>query len=582
MKTDEKNSYFAKKNRESYDRRKEHILRRKIIKRIEKDLPISIESVNDPVRNWSNEEKTRLLEYIEKHKNSKLKYRNEMGYQISSVMDVNQHDVKFINENLQNDTNISNSHLKSKLPQSALQHRVDDDSKGFYQLYKEDKSSEGYNYTINQTKDKLLTINQFSDMITFLIEQKIHFLKNKNSKIQKDLNYNSYISRMRAILSIICTDNIVDIYRNPEFFHNSLVLSHLSISSIKDYASLPLTIYKLSQYYSPFSFLQKSIHSTQIEKFRGYVKQGILFSKQNETERLMTKDYYLWDDIREVPKLIENHYNKRQNDIDLLRDMVISSFYVKEVVLRDNLGSVIIGNGYPNSSLNHENYLDLQNGILYLRDFKTSSSLNYTDFKLKIFPDTMEWVKLYLDEMKKTLGGIYPKYLITKRDGTPYKYGKLSGYIKKLMKKYTGAIDFTINDFRHSVATFHRNSPLPIKEHLAFMLHHSFQQHIYYERHSNRSIRLPVIEHHHTTTTTTDLNVDPFLNKRIYSIHYHNNIMVVSTGTVKKNENYNKLIVDKKDHRSKEYKIDLIDIDPTKKPIHTNLPDYPENNHVLM
>lgn len=577
MTTEERNAYFAKKNRESYERRRESVLRRKIIKRIENNLPITEESVHDPVRKWSDEEKNRLMEYIRKQKESKMKYRNVVGNTVSDMNDLSLDDKLFINGNLQRDTHITKKEYKDKLPDLALQNRIEDDSKGFYQLYNEDMRSEEYHYTIKHLKNKKLSLEQFSSMIDWLISNNIHFLKNKQNKTQQDVNVTGYISRMKVILSIMNIDNILDIYKHPERFHNKLVLSHLSMNSIKDYASLPVTLYKICEYYEPFSDLQKLIHDNQIAKLKGYVKQGILFAKQNENIKLMTEEYYKWEDIREVPNIIEKHFMKKPNDVDLLRDMVISSFYIKEIVLRDNLGSIIVGFGEPPGLLDNENYLDMENAVLYLRDFKTSGSFYYKNFETKVFPDTMLLVHKYIEAMKNILGGVYPTYLITKKDGSQYKHGKLSGYIKKMMKRYTGADNFTINTFRHSVATYHRHSPLPIKEHISFMLHHSFEQHVKYERHSNKPIRLPIMEQH-VVNDDTD-----FLNKRIFCIHFHNRKLTVSVGIVRLNKEYKDAsFKNRKGDQLKKYEIKLIDTDPTKKSIITQLPDYQHNNFALM
>lgn len=579
MTTEEKNAYFAQKNRESYERRKEIVLRRKILKRIENNLPISEESVHDPSRNWSEEEKTRLLEYIQKHREAQLKYRNEYGNVISNMRELSLNDKQFINDNLQKDTIITDEKIRKKIPEAALQNRIDEDSRGFYQLYEEDTKSEGYRFTIERLKDKIFNFEQFSKMIHFLIENKVYFLKNKQNKTQQEVNTSGYISRMKVILSILNVTNILDIYKHPERFHNQLVLSHLSMNSVKDYASLPVTLFKISEYYEPLSYLQKAVHEDQITKLKGYVKQGILFAKQTETNKLMTEEYYKWEEIREVPNIIAKYRLNHPNDIDLLRDLVIITFYVKEIVLRDNLGSILVGFGEPPSSImKSDNYLDIDTGVLYLNDFKTSGSFYYKGFKQKVFPDTMVLVRQYIEAMKNRSGGVYPTYLITKNDASQYKHGKLSGYIKKIMKKYTGADNFTINTFRHSVATYHRHSPLPIKEHISFMLHHSFQQHVKYERHSSNFVSLPIMKNYHKQVMD-----DIYMNQRIFCIHTHNRKVAISVGIVRMNKKYKDAsFKNRKGDELKKYEIELIDVDPTKKSIITHLPDYQNNNFVLM
>lgn len=579
MTTEEKNAYFAQKNRESYERRKEIVLRRKILKRIENNLPISEESVHDPSRNWSEEEKTRLLEYIQKHREAQLKYRNEYGNVISNMRELSLNDKQFINDNLQKDTIITDEKIRKKIPEAALQNRIDEDSRGFYQLYEEDTKSEGYRFTIERLKDKIFNFEQFSKMIHFLIENKVYFLKNKQNKTQQEVNTSGYISRMKVILSILNVTNILDIYKHPERFHNQLVLSHLSMNSVKDYASLPVTLFKISEYYEPLSYLQKAVHEDQITKLKGYVKQGILFAKQTETNKLMTEEYYKWEEIREVPNIIAKYRLNHPNDIDLLRDLVIITFYVKEIVLRDNLGSILVGFGEPPSSImKSDNYLDIDAGVLYLNDFKTSGSFYYKGFKQKVFPDTMVLVRQYIEAMKNRSGGVYPTYLITKNDASQYKHGKLSGYIKKIMKKYTGADNFTINTFRHSVATYHRHSPLPIKEHISFMLHHSFQQHVKYERHSSNFVSLPIMKNYHKQVMD-----DIYMNQRIFCIHTHNRKVAISVGIVRMNKKYKDAsFKNRKGDELKKYEIELIDVDPTKKSIITHLPDYQNNNFVLM
>ena len=179
------------------------------------------------------------------------------------------------------------------------------------------------------------------------------------------------------------------------------------------------------------------------------------------------------------------------------------------------------------------NYLNIKTGILWLKDFKTSGSFN--DVKMYINNDTLFLIRTYLFEMEKITGNLpSSQYLIMKNDGSPYKDGKLSSYIIDMFERHTGA-KLSINDLRHSVATYHRNSPQRVKEFISNMLHHSFKQHVMYERHSDRHLEFPILQNKMTTELYG--STSSYIGERVAILEtrkdtYNNQHTVILIGTI--------------------------------------------------
>ena len=322
-------------------------------------------------------------------------------------------------------------------------------------------------------------------------------------------------------MNVYGTDDLLHLYTNPERFLNKMMTSHISVGSIKGYVSLLLTIYKHSDDTSPMD-IKQLIDTKQINKLSNHVKQGIQLSKEEELLRLEHEPYYLWSDIKRVVKLVNNHSGK--NTIEGLRDRVIINMYVKESVFRDNLGSVFVG-VKPQTKEDKRNYLNIQTGKLTLKDFKTSQYFKGGSVHTFISAETLLLIRTYLYEMEKATQKT-SEYLIMKNDGTPYKDGKLSNYIISMFEKYAGVRNFSINDLRHSVATHHMNSPTRIKTMVSFYLHHSFEQHLMYERHSKNTLSFPAL-------SIDDPNEDEYIGERVSFITNNpSGKTIVAVGTI--------------------------------------------------
>ena len=397
---------------------------------------------------------------------------------------------------------------------------VTQQSKGFYTLMPEDNTSEGYTKSLQNISNKSFSAESAHEMIDKFIQNGI-LMKNK-SGVQKEIAKKSYRSKLQTIMHIYGSNDLLHLYTNPERLLNKMMTSHISVSSIKGYISLLLTLYKHSDVSSPVH-LKQIIEKDQIEKLSKHVKQGIDLSKEEELLRLEHEPYYLWSDIKRVVRLVNNHPDR--DTIEGLRDRVIMNMYVKESVFRDNLGSVFVG-VKPQAKDDKRNYLNIQTGKLTLKDFKTSQYFKGGAVHTFISAETLLLIRTYLYEMEKVTRRT-SEHLIMKNDGSPYKDGKLSNYIISMFAKYTGVRNFSINDLRHSVATHHKDSPTRIKTMVSFYLHHSFEQHLMYERHSKNTLSFPSL------STVDDSNDDKYLNERVSFITQNpSGKTIVAVGTI--------------------------------------------------
>jgi hypothetical protein len=191
------------------------------------------------------------------------------------------------------------------------------------------------------------------------------------------------------------------------------------------------------------------------------------------------------------------------------------------------LGSVYVG-VKPQAKDDKRNYLNIQTGKLTLKDFKTSQYFKGGAVHTYISPETLQLIRTYLYEMEKVIEKT-AEHLIMKNDGSPYKDGKLSNYIISMFEKYAGVRNFSINDLRHSVATHHKDSPTRIKSMIAFYLHHSFEQHLMYERHSKNTLTFPVL----TKSATESLQSNSWIGERVSVITQNpNGKTIVAIGTI--------------------------------------------------
>ena len=453
-------------SRASYERNQLQISRNRILQRVRRGSVVRKSTIDDPKYEWTEEELGML----------RKPYEN-----LEKKVYVPQRSNQFMERN-----------------KDRLRVRTD----GFVDFMTENSTSQSHLYAKNKSTGKRINERDMIEAFSILIDRNI-LLKDKIDT-QKRIGKQKYGSKVSTALKIYGTDNVLDIYVYPERFFNKLTTSHLSSSSIKDYLSLFVSFYKKSSEFpsnerriSPtIRELQTMVPLFQLKPLQDGMKRTIKLSKEHEMVRLESAPSYRWADIKRIPALIAAHPESRT--MRGLRDQVIARFYIEENVLRDNLGAIVVGNQEPRDKestsdaiRNKPNYLNLKTGILYLNDFKTSTT--FKNFKLRISDDTLRLVEEYLSKVEETTHK-RPTHLITKDDGTIYKDGKLSSYISTMFEKYTKANKFTINDLRHSVATHHRNSSQRIKEYIAYLLQHSFQQHIRYERHSDEYLEFPVNE----------------------------------------------------------------------------------------
>jgi hypothetical protein len=465
LKANELKAHKNEINKKSYEKQKIKIARVRILKRIANGSNVDEKTINNPIFEWTDEEKL-ILESARKN-NKSLYY-------------VEKRSEEFIKEFSSNVSLLS---------------------KGNYKLHKEDMQSEGYLFTKNNTNNLLLSFEDCeNEFHRFVNVEKTILMNKKKGDIQRKLIIKSYTNRLQMLLDIYGTDNVLELYQNPERLHNKLVTSHLLLASVKDYISVLMTLYiKKAKVLRNGSYVELNtiIHKDQINhKIRPYVKSGILLSKANETYRHFIEPYYSWVDIKKLPLMLSI---LPDTELKYLRDKVLVNFYIKESVLRDNLGSVRVI--YESDTQRDRdvllkdvktNVLDLRTCILTIKDFKTNNTND--ELLIHVSKETIDIVNKYLD-LTYTKTKTKPKYLITKNDGTMYLDGKISGYIRDMFNKYTGVHDFSINTLRHSVATFHNDcSPLSIKSYVSYLLQHTEKQHIQYIRASDKVKKLPLVE----------------------------------------------------------------------------------------
>ena len=436
--------------------------------------------------------------------------------------------------------------------------RISDRTNGFVNLMDENLTSQSHLSAKRKCVGKNISESDITDAFKVLVDQNV-LLKDK-SDIQKKIGLRKYASKINVVMKIYGTDNVLDLYVYPERFFNKLATSHLSDSSIKDYLSLFVSFYRKSgnfpsnsrlTYVKPtIRELQTLIPLIQIKPLQDGMKRTIKLSKENEIDRLDNASSYKWEDIKRIPSFIAS--DRDANTVGGLRDQVIARFYIDENVLRDNLGAIVVGTTEPRDKestsdaiRNKPNYLNLKTKYMYLNDFKTSTI--FKNFKLRISDETMDVVSEYLAKVEEETGH-KPTHLITKNDGKMYKDGKLSSYISDMFRKYTKAEKFTINDLRHSVATYHRNSGQRIKEYIAYLLQHSFLQHIRYERHSGKFIDFSVndlrsseqIQHQPSTTREEHIDTIYINNKVLVVVQVGSRKGSILVGRVRMNESKTK------------------------------------------
>jgi hypothetical protein len=480
-----KKLYNADKSRKSYTKRKDAIARRRALLRLEKGQIINPTTIKDTV--ITDDDKLLI---------------GELHNKVKEHMFVPERTPEFI---------------------QYYQERISNESLDRYSLLAEDTESEGYITTLRQSKNKFFSIQDGFDMIDLLIQHeklmkpmikpnaRLTDPKRTNkSDTQKKIAIRNYRSKLHTIMGVYGTNNLYDVYSHPERFLNKLMTSHISIGSVAGYVSLLLTFYKYSN--TPYCInIQNIIHIDKITKLSLHMKSGVDLSKRQEVLRLETEPYYVWEDFKKIVHVIKDH--PLAQTVQGLRDQVISTMYMKENVLRDNLGMIkVVERNLPEED--PSNYLNLKTGFMRLKDFKTSTS--FSQVKFYISQSTLILIREYLYAVelynlpytsRKYMRSIY---LIMKNDGTLYKDGKLSNYITQMFERYTGAKNVSINDIRHSLATHHRKSDYSTKRMIANMMHHSFRQHELYEREHDTHLTFPVLENDQKYN-----NLEPYIGEQV-------------------------------------------------------------------
>jgi hypothetical protein len=507
MSEQELRAYNAEKSRQSYERRKQNIAKQRILKRLINNGNRSVRECEqllyDQSRGWNEEEKEMIKEVLRSTKKKMV------------VNPVSEEEIHGINENI--------SYL----------------SKGFYQLKNTDTTSDAYLKTLHNTSNLFLSIQECERALIHL-NNTGHLMKHSTVKdeTQRQLNLNVYISRLHTIYQIYGRKNVLDLFKHPEDLHNKLITSHLRMNSIKDYVSVLLVLYKRAKdipndVSSILHNINHLVDYDQVNKLRLFLKNGIALSKENETFKQYTESFYAWEDIKLLPKLA---HMTPGSSLEKFRELIILTIYTNENVLRDDLGSIrIIYNEDQYDSSKLENVYKVMEGKLLFKVFKTNYVFTRDDqpFEIHLSRATRDIIENYIQAYEQKFGS-KPVHLITKKNGDTYTHGKLSGYITTIFEKYTGVKNMTINDLRHSFATFHRYQLQNVKRKVATMMHHSFDQHLRYERHSDVVKRFPLINEE-TRLQFTDPQF-PLLGESCLFYRVPNDETSLDTGVIEKNE----------------------------------------------
>lgn len=506
--------YNAERSRASYERNKQKISNKRIMKNVIKGT-LSAERCkklldDDENRKWTKEEKEMLIAASKKYS-----------------------DLKRVDDVPPNMFN----HLSSELAR---------ESRGYFQLLPTiDTTSEAFVDTKKNSANKHISYQQIKTAYEHLYDKDLLIKSDRpKSEQTRAITLQRYQSRFKTLFAIYGTNNLLDLYESPDTLNNKLVTSHLNPRSIKEYFSVLISLYNRSESIDEeiFPDLKKIVHEGQIKKLGKFMRQGIELSKSVDTYRMNTEAYYEWKDIKLILRLVKMNH-KNDSKMTNLRDQLILQFYIKESILRDNLGNVKViyqpREQYVSDS--SENVFFYNDGTMLFGDFKTNDV--YRPFLVHISADTKDIISKYFAEYRRNFNRD-PEFLITKNDGEIYKKGKLSRYINNMFEKHGGVHDFSINDLRHSLATFHRYSPVNVKNYIAKMMQHSSgNTHRLYERHNDNISRFEEL----TDDIVNDLNRKqqsrlPLLGETcLYVLNFDNNRQRqnLKVGTLKRNNDPN-------------------------------------------
>lgn len=458
-----KKKYNAEKAKRSYEKKKSQISKTRILRRVGNGQSVNLSTINTDKHAWTDDELRMLKE------------RKDTEAFASYVPSLS--------------VPVMERHSEA-LKETSLSH---------LQMQPDDVSSQYHIWTRNECLNKTLSLQQAVDILKFCFKER--YLMGTRPIGQKQICMESYISKLKAIMNICGTENLLDVYLHIENFHNRLCVSpQINTSSLSGYFSILVTLYKYSINLPEEGYvrLHTLLHPEQFQKIKAYTRSSILLLKELEIERTHSAQFYLFEDFKKLVEIIKDHPNR--NTIQGMRDLVIIHMYVYELVLRDDLGMVKIVHENVEFERNKAyNYYNVNNRELHMHQYKTSKyyiNNKYEDrtnekFITKLFPDTGQIITAYLNKMLETLNpvGTKPKdivpiqYLITKDDGTPYKNGKLAGYVSDIFKRYAQVNDITINSIRHSfVAAVNNDDPDRFREYMMKTMRHSHKQNEAYDR----------------------------------------------------------------------------------------------------
>lgn len=344
-------------------------------------------------------------------------------------------------------------------------------------------------YDIEPVTESFISIDHVKQAYNYMIDNDLMYenrLELTKSKGKKD--YENAIDKLffRMFNHKHKTANLLNVYKNPEKFSdmthdNKMFLQILyKLYTISSKGKFPVNVI-------PKSIVKLSSHVDNIQMF---VEQFSLIhnkAKEAEEHRMRTAPYYDWDEVKKIPSLVKGR------SMQELKDLIIMNMYINENIIRDNLGMLKVLPQKPSIKINF-NYIFKNESDRYeiiLNDYKNSNLRG--SFRIKLHSDTSKLIDEYIDKKKQSLvrKNQTLEYLLTKDDNTPYKDGKLSKYIIRMFERYTEAKNLGINELRHSVATHYKDESNEFKTKLAYKMQHSLAQHLKYERHSKKIIKIP-------------------------------------------------------------------------------------------
>lgn len=545
-----KRSDAALRARKSYHLNQIKVYRRRILNSIAKGHCVLEKTLHDPKYQWNDSEKAMLQRCLDIRRNRyiipsehinvirdkrymraarELAIMQTIKQKINKVLtntDTNDNTKQFlqediipyINENIKlyNITNkpVINNNTKQPFGRdssnSQLSNRTSeqDDLLLVNNSYRSSSSdaSKSSDSSHKNTSQQLITTSVLSmdDVIQaydYLVDADFFYPnRNREHKSRGKNKYKNTIIRMfkRFVdFNPQFNNDLMHVYRNPKQY----------LQLTQNYSDALRIIYKLhllsKQNKFPLSKVSNSVYNLgkTIKTTESFTKQYTLLQKRAQNRLEHNRDnapYYDWEEIKKIIGLV------RGNSITAQRDRIIMSIYIHENVVRDNLGLVYF---FENKRVFKSDNFEIDGYNIDQIDYiyKSSKTKQYKvilntyknesfrgDFTIEISKRTSELIDVYINTLKKTFPNRRIKYLITKNDGEPYKDGKLSDYIIRMFKKYTmnKAINLGINELRHSVATYYKNESDDFKATLAYKMQHTLKTHHYYERVSDRVIKL--------------------------------------------------------------------------------------------